>query len=305
MNRKIFCIGFNKSGTTTLHHIFKDQLGLDSIHKGRWTYWSAFVHHPRIESHDAFTDGESPLVNRLIRQYPDALYILNSRPLKSWLISRHKAAVRTKTSMQWLLSDFLGLKFLSRLISKYHLKIDDRMMLQWVQIRNSYHKYVMQLFEKDDRLFVMNIEDELDYDRLRAFLNCEERITSEWVNKDGSASGGGSTPNRILELIEQEVNPKDSTSIVESFLERKNLESFADNYTFFLGESYLLRSSLADKVMKKLPFIKPLFQAVFLFAVRNRGGSKNFISKTMWDSLIALTRSKLDLSYYMSVYYHV
>ena len=36
---KVFCVGFNKTGTTTLHRIFA-QLGLRSAHNPRWTDWS-------------------------------------------------------------------------------------------------------------------------------------------------------------------------------------------------------------------------------------------------------------------------
>lgn len=103
---KIFQIGFNKCGTTSLHNMFISS-GLNSIH------WDGGNIANKIESnmkmnlpllngcdeYDCYTDIENidtnsfPLIDYyelLDKTYPNSLFILNTRPLDNWIQSRLK-----------------------------------------------------------------------------------------------------------------------------------------------------------------------------------------------------------------------
>lgn len=104
---KIFLIGFNKCGTTTIHRYFVAN-GISSVHwdKGRLArrmFQNIASGDPLLtgyESFDAFTDMECldkrgvyhleayKLFPYLAEQYPDAVFILNTRDREGWIRSR-------------------------------------------------------------------------------------------------------------------------------------------------------------------------------------------------------------------------
>ena len=105
---KIFCIGPNKTGTVSLHNAFII-LGFSSVH-----FISKEGNIKRIiecnlknnnkllegiENYDAYLDWNSPLTNLyykdLDKQYPNSKFILNTRDIESWLISREEHVRRT------------------------------------------------------------------------------------------------------------------------------------------------------------------------------------------------------------------
>lgn len=104
---KVFAIGLNKTGTTSLHRAFQ-LLGLRSAH-----YWTeegrlgeiiatnAREGRPLLtglESYEALTDWvdrfTAPLFARLDEQYPDSRFVLTVRDLDSWLASRERHVKR-------------------------------------------------------------------------------------------------------------------------------------------------------------------------------------------------------------------
>ncbi len=104
---KIFLIGFNKCGTTTIHRYFAAN-GISSVHwdKGRLArriFQNLASGDPLLagyEGFDAFTDMEYlddrgayhleayKLFPYLAEQYPDAVFILNTRDREGWIRSR-------------------------------------------------------------------------------------------------------------------------------------------------------------------------------------------------------------------------
>ncbi len=304
MRRKIFCVGFNKTGTTTLHTIFKEQLRLKSTHKGRWAYWSADRAKSKIDKRHCFTDGETPLVLRLKDRYPDAFFILNTRPLRSWLISRHKSTERTKAAAGWFLKKFLPLEFLANWIKKYYLRNDERALMKWIKIRNSYHRFVLEEFNGNGNFLMVNIETDTMTDQLSTFLGLNDPLKPEWKNIEGAADGTGSIASRIVYAVGQKKMKVSSEELVDSFLQTHGLVKHADCLTYIDEPDMFLSVSFADRVAKFLPFTRWMFRSSFVWFVHKRGGATNFISKWFWDVLISMTRSKSDMSRYMSVYYH-
>ncbi len=104
---KIFCIGLNKTGTTSLHEAFKI-LGFRSVHftcdKGnikdiiKTNYEKGVDLLLSIDHFDAYSDWNHPSTNllykKLDQQYPNSKFILNIRNLEDWLLSREKHVKR-------------------------------------------------------------------------------------------------------------------------------------------------------------------------------------------------------------------
>jgi hypothetical protein len=104
---KIFLIGFNKCGTTTIHRYFAAN-GIRSVHWDKGRLAKRVFHNiargdPLLagyENFDAFTDMEYlddrgayhleayKLFPYLAAQYPDAVFILNTRDREAWIRSR-------------------------------------------------------------------------------------------------------------------------------------------------------------------------------------------------------------------------
>lgn len=108
---KIFCVGLNKTGTTTLHKAF-EILGLKSVHymddEGNCiadeipaNYLAGDNILKGFEKYDAFSDWvKGPhafnIVKEFHKQYPDSKFIVNIRDLESWLDSREKHVKRAQ-----------------------------------------------------------------------------------------------------------------------------------------------------------------------------------------------------------------
>ena len=90
---KIFCIGLHKTGTSSLHE-FSLKCGYKSTHSANWAF-----NNQALEKFDFFSDGGSHFDNiiefdyeSLLHKYPDALFILNVRDARSWIVSKLKHA---------------------------------------------------------------------------------------------------------------------------------------------------------------------------------------------------------------------
>jgi hypothetical protein len=92
---KFFCIGFNKTGTMSLHQFFRENY-LFSCHNIQWPLYSRLENGKSyfIRSGDAFSDGEEADFVRLDRWFPNSHFILNTRDTRAWVRSRIKHAMR-------------------------------------------------------------------------------------------------------------------------------------------------------------------------------------------------------------------
>lgn len=106
---KIFCIGLNKTGTTSIHKALQ-MLGFDSVHhkeSGGKSIKDIIYNNYKsnqdilkgIENYDAFSDWSHPSTNFLFKefdkQYPNSKFILNTRDVDAWMNSREKHLKRT------------------------------------------------------------------------------------------------------------------------------------------------------------------------------------------------------------------
>lgn len=99
----MFCIGLNKTGTTSLHAALQE-LGYRSLHHREPESTEAVARAVReglpllthLGDHDAFSDIQSLAVRfvELDEQYPDSRFILTVRDLGDWLDSRRRHVER-------------------------------------------------------------------------------------------------------------------------------------------------------------------------------------------------------------------
>lgn len=157
---KIFCIGFNKSGTTSLHDLFQE-LGYSSIHDSFWWYYKD-IHQFK---HDAYTDGYERYYNEptfpdlefLETTFKDSKFILNTRKLNKWLLSR----------LRHNHPDYL--------IGLENKVFNDDVLLRWVKDRNFWYEKVYDYFKHKDNLLIVDIDRDDVGEKITTFLNVDSR----------------------------------------------------------------------------------------------------------------------------------
>jgi hypothetical protein len=295
---KIFCVGFNKTGTTTLHRILQDQLCYRSAHKPRWTDWSITKDRLRLDPFDAFSDGGCASVRNLDELYPEALFILNTRPLKHWILSRHKAVERSRRAVRWALTKYVPLGWIASIINRWVLDNRDEAVIRWIRIRNSYHEHVIRYFEdRKEKLLVVNIEDEDFAAQLARFLGAEGGLAPTQANQDGH----GSTTRTILDSIGEKLATNSSDGKVDALFRSHGLDDHGDNLTFFRQPPMRLSRSASDYLLIVLPFLKPLVRLIYKLLLVVRSKAYSFWAKWLVDSFIRFFRSESDMHYFTSV----
>jgi hypothetical protein len=114
MKDKVFCIGFHKTGTTSLELALK-KLGYrvtgsfgtkdpDIAEKVREMAYAM------VPEYDAFEDNPWPILYReLDGRFPDSKFILTRRPSDAWIRSQVKDFALTETPMRrWIYGDDAG-----------------------------------------------------------------------------------------------------------------------------------------------------------------------------------------------------
>ena len=132
---KIFVIGFNKTGTTSLHELFKKS-NINSTHTNIPVM-------NIIHKFDAFTDGHhyDSRFKEYYKSCPSSIFILNTRPIGKWLISRYKHAKNKNFQDCWCWP-----------ISKNKTN-------QWIKDREIHYKNILDFFiDKPKQLLIVNIE---------------------------------------------------------------------------------------------------------------------------------------------------
>jgi hypothetical protein len=133
MNKKIFVIGFNKTATSSFHALF-NLLGINSVHTDLPVI-------EIIDDYDAFTDGYHLMFAEYFNKYPDSLFILNTRPIKKWLISRYKHAVNQDWNDCWC------------------WPVSEKRTNGWIKEREYHFQNVLEFFkDKTKQLVIVNIE---------------------------------------------------------------------------------------------------------------------------------------------------
>lgn len=138
MYNKIFVIGFNKTATTTIHKLFIKN-NLTSQHNGN--SWD-------LDSYQCFSDnGNLTNFQELDKKYPNSIFILNTRKLNKWIISRFKHGLRqsenkNRPNWAWPCTTELANKWINDR-EKHYLNL-----LEY--FKNRPHKLIIVSIEKSD-----------------------------------------------------------------------------------------------------------------------------------------------------------
>ena len=152
--KKVFAIGFNKTGTSSLHQLFKS-LGRPSYHG---TEWRSGTNRKLLNSYDCFSDDIPENLSGLDYLYPGSKFILQVRDLDSWVFSRLAHIERRKTVDGYAIGNEWD-------TSKKAVK-------SWILKRNRYHLFVLDYFtNRPEDLLVLNfIRDEFAVEKIVQFL---------------------------------------------------------------------------------------------------------------------------------------
>lgn len=132
---KIFVIGFNKTGTTSIFTLF-EELKIKSVHT-EYSFLNI------IHDYDAFTDGYHDNFKEYYYECPDSLFILNTRPISKWLISRYKHAINHNFEECWC------------------WPVSEQKTNEWITDRERHYQKVLNFFlDKPKQLLIVNIEKE-------------------------------------------------------------------------------------------------------------------------------------------------
>lgn len=202
-NKKIFIIGYNKTATTSINSLF-NSLGYKS------------AHHPykwKLKSFQVFSDtGSVPFIKfdkgaiyngngsydtqnkvtdfevfiKLYNQYPDSIYILNTRSLKKWLISRYRHGfIKNNGGENWA------------------WPIDEKLTIKWIHDREKYYNNIFNFFSnKTEKLIIINIEKPFWQKELLSFLSIKKNVPEIIKNK----TNNNVTPNGITSHVDDILN---------------------------------------------------------------------------------------------------
>jgi hypothetical protein len=146
---KIFCIGFNKTATSTIHQLFLKN-NLKSYHRA-----NGFM--SKLSDYDCFSDGGEAkfvdLFKKFYKKYPDSMFILNTRGLRKWILSRfkhgfiHDLAVCVRKHKH---INYSGWAF-PPTVEKVE---------KWITTRENFYLDVLTFFhDKPEQLIIVNIEE--------------------------------------------------------------------------------------------------------------------------------------------------
>ena len=162
MNKKIFQIGFNKTGTGSIYQFLLDN-DIKSVHWAggkisRIMHLNDLNGDPLLkglEEYQGFTDMEHNLKDggffyaseryfkELDKQYPGSLFIFNYRNIDKWILSRSKHSN--------------GMYLLNAMIKD---GLDrDEIFSQWRQEYKTHMQNVEDYFREKDNCLLLNIED--------------------------------------------------------------------------------------------------------------------------------------------------
>ena len=164
---RIFCIGFNKTGTSSLNRFFEIN-GFDSTHNPQWPYYSYIMSGKEwFNRSDCYTDGECADFRRLQAWFPTSLFVLNTRDERRWLRSRVKHVFRHQITPVRGAETPLWLGSMAReFVAAPQLAIDD-----WIATRRNYHAHVRAALGASDRFTEIRVTEDKEWPvKLAAFI---------------------------------------------------------------------------------------------------------------------------------------
>ena len=197
MNQKIFVIGFNKCGTTSLHTLFKS-CNINSVHMSGLNSQDILE---LASKYDAITDGNHYNFQDYYDKYPNSLFILNTRPIYKWLLSRykhHSHLCNNKNYQSWCWPASI------------------QRTTNWIKTRTQHYKNVKDFFkDKPGQLKIVNIENPGWENKVLRFIKKQKYIKKlENVNFHKNKKGRLAVKKNIYRRID---------TIVKESLKQNNI----------------------------------------------------------------------------------
>ena len=201
---KIFFIGMNRTGTFSYYNFLINN-NIKSIHQKKdknnkkdYGYWYETSldyfkdHQSFVTSFEHYYEKEVYVdFNFLDINFPNSKFILNTRNLDDWLLSRlnHNKPSYYKSEKK---------------------NLDEIDLLRWCNYRNNHYKNIYDYF-KNKELLILNISDINKTEKLKYFLNINTNITIDHYHDT----------SKIKNF--QVINQKNKT-IVDNFLKKYIIE---------------------------------------------------------------------------------
>ena len=159
-NDKIFFIGFNKCATSTIHHLFTNSSY--NVHGGynwnlkdnnvfRDTSSIPFMTYDKSQKIIYHGDGNFKYQNgnidfdvfkELYKNYPTSIYILNTRNLYEWLVSRCNHSKNGVNGKTWC------------------YPYSQKLLIKWINDREFLYNKILKFFEnKPNQLYILSIDE--------------------------------------------------------------------------------------------------------------------------------------------------
>lgn len=151
---KVFNISFNKTATSSTHELLK-KIGINSVH-------STDPALDLAKNFDAINDGHHVnIFKSYYESYPNALFLLNTRPLEDWIVSRYKH----------------GATYYSSKKKSWAWPPNIELTLQWVRERQHHYSDVLNFFkDKTNQLLICNISKSGWQNEIIKFLDINNTI---------------------------------------------------------------------------------------------------------------------------------
>jgi len=145
LKSKVFCIGFNKTATTSLDKLFQ-LWGMSSFHG---EYHELSFDDRLFDKYQCFSDGESHDFKGLDQSFQDSKFILNTRKMDDWLVSRIK-------HVEYRLSNHLETGWMAKEYTN-----NPKLALQsWISRRVAYYQNALDYFSaREGTLLIVNVCD--------------------------------------------------------------------------------------------------------------------------------------------------
>lgn len=213
---KYFVIGFNKTATTTFHELFLKN-NLSSRHRGSSSW--------EVEKYTCFTDnGNNENYKELDLKYENSIFILNTRHLDKWLISRFKHGLSQYAGM------FPGFKGKE---PNWAYPYTRKLCVKWINDREKFYMEILDYFSKSpNKLIIVNIEREGWINYVCSQLNFKnDNIESKNINK---TSYRNEDHKKICELVDKTLEEMEYNKKTTLFPNKELIDKYIKIYNNYI-----------------------------------------------------------------------
>ncbi|MBE9043087.1 hypothetical protein IQ255_01465 [Pleurocapsales cyanobacterium LEGE 10410] len=187
---KVFAIGFNKSGTSSLQALFKS-FDRPSYHGIEWADCEDLK---LLQKYDCFSDGididgVTADIAKLDQLFPGSKFIMQVRDAESWIYSRLAHIERYKRSETYKVTPAWD--------------TTEQAIKHWIRMRNAHHLFVLSYFSErpSDLLIVNFIQDELAATKVANFLGYK----GEYQRPKRNVKPSKEIPLKHREMLERSI----------------------------------------------------------------------------------------------------